>query len=290
MKQIVMMIGVLLLISGCSPVDKEKIEVDGIERTYTEHLPTYRDYPLVIALHGGGESIKSFEGYSQLTELQESSGTFGVVYLQGVDKHWNDGRVELNSSVDDVAFIEKIIKKYRANGANKVYVVGMSNGGVMAQRVACDLDTQIDGIGVVAATQSTYLRDHCPSKATALDALFIFGDKDTAFINSGEIVNPLKPQEVRGHHILITPTVDYWMQRNNCLGVLVESATLDAENDSTIVHQYDVSPCSAKVRYFGVEGGGHRWPNPDAYNLLPKLGKVSHEISAGAEIVKFFGI
>ena len=277
-------------LTGCSDKAESTVNVDGIERNYTEHLPNTKEYDLVIGLHGGGGSIKSFEGYSQLTELQENSDTYGVVYLEGIDKHWNDGRKELNSSVDDVAFIEKIIKKYRADGAQKVYVVGMSNGGLMAQRAACDLDKLIDGIGIVGATQSTYIQTHCSKDASPMDAVFIFGTEDSAFIKSGEIVNPLNPSEVRGHHIQIIPTIEYWTKRNQCLGLLAEKATFDDQDDSTIVHQYDIAPCSAKVRYFEVEGGGHRWPNPDAYNLLPKLGYVSHEISAGEQIVNFFGL
>jgi len=291
MKIIYMLLAVALLFQGCSKVEEEKLDVDGIERGYSDHLPDSETYPLIIGLHGGGGSIKSFEKYAGLTELQESRNSFGVVYLEGVDRHWNDGRSELNSSVDDVAFIEKIIKKYSALGADRFYVVGMSNGGVMAQRVACDLGSSINGIAVVAATQTTDLQNNCKDKKTPMDALFIFGSEDSAFINSGEIVNPLNPSEVRGHHILITPTVSYWQKRNLCIGALSLLETLDAQAfDGTIVKHYTATPCSAKVEYFDVQGGGHRWPNPDAKNLIPALGKASHEISAGEKIVQFFGL
>lgn len=285
----ILVIGVLF--QGCSEVEEKKLEVDGVERHYSAHLPDSKDYALIIGLHGGGGSIKSFEKYAGLTELQENSSRFGVVYLEGIDRHWNDGRTELNSTVDDVTFVEKIIEKYRALGANKFYVVGMSNGGVMAQRVACDLGSKVNGIGVVAATQTTYLRDHCSDNKTVMDALFIFGSEDTAFIDSGEIVNPLNPSEVRGHHILITPTVEYWQNRNLCIGTLNLLETLDAKPfDGTVVNHYGVAPCSAKVEYYEVVGGGHRWPNPDSKNLIPKIGKASHEISAGEKIVQFFGL
>ena len=290
MKIIYVLFAIGLLFQGCSNVERKKLDIDGIERAYSAHLPDIKTYPLIIGLHGGGESIRSFEKYAGLTELQESRNSFGLVYLESVDRHWNDGRSELNSSVDDVAFIEEIIKKYSTLGANKFYVVGMSNGGVMAQRVACDLGSSINGIAVVAATQTTYLRDHCKDSTTVMDALFIFGSEDSAFINSGEIVNPIKPSEVRGHHILITPTVDYWQKRNRCIGDLALIETLDEKPDSTVVNHYTAAPCSAKIEYYEVEGGGHRWPSLDAKNLIPKLGKASHEISAGEKIIQFFGL
>ena len=129
---LIMLSALIVLSSGCSKTD-ESVDVDGIERNYNAEIPSSGSYPLIIALHGGGDTVNSFEDYTKLTVAQKASSEgFGVVYLDGEDKHWNDGRTESGSTADDISFINKIIDKYSAEGANKFYIVGMSNGGVMA--------------------------------------------------------------------------------------------------------------------------------------------------------------
>ena len=280
---------VVLSLTGCSDKAESTVDVDGIERNYTERLPNAKDYALIIALHGGGDSVVSFENYSHLTDEKDKSEKFGVVYLEGEDKHWNDGRSEINATADDVGFINSIIEKYKKEGANKFYVVGMSNGGVMAQRAACDLGDKIDGIAVVAATQSTYLKGHCKANS-ALKTMFIFGTEDSAFLDNYEIVNPLAPSQKRGTHIGITETIAYWIARNNCLSSLTKQATVDDLDDDTSIDIYESGICDAKIKYYSVDNGGHRWPDPTGVKWLPYIGYSSQEISSAEEIVKFFGL
>ena len=70
---------------------------EGRERTYLVHLPTHKTelMPVLFCLHGGGGTA---EGMIKLTqnrfnELADNEG-FIVVYPQGFDKGWNDGRTE----------------------------------------------------------------------------------------------------------------------------------------------------------------------------------------------------
>ena len=244
---------------------------------------------LVIALHGGGGNVSSFESYSKLTDEVNATKRFGVVYPVAIDNHWNDGRSELELSSDDVGFIEKIIDTYREDGYSKFYVVGMSNGGVMAQRIACELGSKINGIAVVAATQSTVLQGSCLDR-NAMDVMFVFGSEDSAFVENGDIVNPLVPSQIRGHHIGIDATLEYWLGRNLCLDFLSLEKTLDTKDDNTVVELYAATACVSKVAYFKVEDGGHRWPDPEAINWLPAVKFASHEISTAKEIVNFFGL
>ena len=75
--------------------DVHRITVDGRERTYQLHLPDSYDgttpLPVVVALHGGGGNVaKARRGY-RLEPLADRDG-FIIVYPQGLDGHWNDGR------------------------------------------------------------------------------------------------------------------------------------------------------------------------------------------------------
>jgi len=264
------------------------LDVDGSDRTFEYRLPDDAS-TMVIALHGGGDKVSTFEDYSKLTAEVNSTQRFGVVYPEGINKHWNDGRAEDGSDADDVGFIDEIITYYKNRSYDKFYIVGMSNGGVMAQRAACELSTKISGIAVVAATQTTVLESACPD-TRPLPAMFVFGSEDTAFLDNGDIVNPLVPSQLRGTHIGITATLDYWQRRNICYNGLIKDTTLNSEDDHTSIDLYNTGLCSANVRYYDVIGGGHRWPDPDSTAWIPSIGYASHEISTAKEIVNFFGL
>ena len=295
MKKWIMLLSMMMLLvlsSGCSNTD-DSVDVDGVERSYNASVPDSSSYALVIALHGGGDTVNSFEDYSKLTEEQESSNdSFGVVYLEGIDKHWNDGRPESGSTADDVAFISNIIDKYAEQGANHFYVVGMSNGGVMAQRVACELADKIDGITVVAATQSSYLHDHCVDNTSPVKSMFVFGDSDPIFSNTASTTDyKIKPN--RGTHVGIVNTLNYWEERNCNGSNLTQSQIIDNTNDGTSVVVYDSGICNADIKYYKVRNGGHRWPDPSGDNnvvITTLAGTASHEFSTAKEIVKFFGL
>ena len=292
-----LVIGLMLVLAGCSvdPIGYPELNsgsvvlnVGGVDRSFEYRLPDDASI-LIIALHGGGDKVSTFEDYSKLSAEANATKSFGVVYPEGINKHWNDGRAEDGSDADDIAFIDEIIAYYSSRSYDKFYVVGMSNGGVMAQRVACELSTEISGIAVVAATQTTVLESACPD-TKPLPAMFVFGSDDKAFLDNGDIVNPLIPSQLRGRHIGITATLDYWQRRNICYNGLSKDTTLDSEDDHTSIDLYNTGLCSANVRYYDVIGGGHRWPDPESTSWIPSLGYASHEISTAKEIVNFFGL
>ena len=288
MKNIVVYLlsGVMFLIfMGCS--SEESVDVNGVERQYVERMPasSVNVATVFIALHGGDDKVSTFEAYSQLTKLQEEHTSIGVVYLEGINKHWNDGRAESGSTADDIAFIDKMITKYEADGVSNIYLVGMSNGGLMVQRAACELGNKIDGMVVVGATQSTYLKDHCIDNTTPIRTMFVFGDADPIFSTSGAI----KPN--RGTHIGIASTLEYWKDRNKCNLDLTIDKTIDTAVDNTSIDVYTAGICNGGLKYYEVNNGGHRWPDPSAENgalIVSVAGRASHDISTANEILAFF--
>jgi polyhydroxybutyrate depolymerase len=97
---------------------RNSIIVDGLERTYLIHIPLSFDktkqMPLVIALHGGGGSgigmvALTLGGFNTLSEREG----FIVVYPDGIENHWNDGRGlsryrAQRENIDDVGFISTL--------------------------------------------------------------------------------------------------------------------------------------------------------------------------------------
>lgn len=145
------------------------IEVDGLRRNYIVNLPpAYHEdtatYALVIGLHGAGGSGKQFEEHYAFSEKADEAG-FIAVYPDGVAgngplsiRTWNAGSCcddAMRENVADVKFISNLIDKMISShhvDPRRVYVTGMSNGGMMAYRLAAELAGKIAAIAPVAST------------------------------------------------------------------------------------------------------------------------------------------
>jgi polyhydroxybutyrate depolymerase len=133
--------------------------------------------PLLVALHGAHQWGTRFEKTSGFDGIAEAN-RFVVVYPDGFgtasgrNRTWNGGDccgAAVRDDVDDVTFIRMLITRLRSQypiDQARVFVVGHSNGGMLAYRLACVLSDEIAAIGV----QSTSLAvDACPlSKPVSL--------------------------------------------------------------------------------------------------------------------------
>jgi len=172
MKQLTSLL--LLLITSQLSAQFDGFPWDGIDRTYLVHLPTAYDeagnFPLVIAMHGGFGNAHNLQNQSQLSVTADDEN-FIVVYPEGVQggvfdiRTWNAGRCcgfASTSDVDDVGFINALIDTLLANYSidmNRVYATGMSNGGFMSYRLACEISDRIAAIAPVAASMSADVCD-----------------------------------------------------------------------------------------------------------------------------------
>lgn len=118
----------------------------GLERNYRLHVPpSYdgsRDVPLVVNIHGFTSNAFQQEGISQIVPISDAAG-FIVVHPNGIDNAWNAGLCCGNADVDDVAFLRTVVAdvggQARIDPA-RIYATGLSNGGAMSQRLACEAD------------------------------------------------------------------------------------------------------------------------------------------------------
>ena len=116
--------------------------------------------PLVILLHGlGGSGAHLFQA-GRLGELARAHRLFVVAPDGTPDRarrlFWNAGDACCNFdrlAIDDVARLRALIDEWRARpGVDpaRVYVVGFSNGGFMAHRLACDAADRIAAVASIA--------------------------------------------------------------------------------------------------------------------------------------------
>ncbi len=132
---------------------------DGSVRTYRLYVPGSlrpgSQRALVLVLHGfGGSAAQAERAYGW--DAEASRHGFVVAYPQGLRRAWNDAGLDRQPKVDDVAFLVRLIDRLSTRFAvepGRVYVAGMSNGGFMAERLACDAADRLAAIGAVAASR-----------------------------------------------------------------------------------------------------------------------------------------
>jgi polyhydroxybutyrate depolymerase len=119
------------------------------------HAPrgAYRPRPLVIALHGAGETGQDFARDTGFSRLADREG-FLVAYPSagGPNAFWNiSGQAPGGSN--DVEVLERSLDQLEAAvcvDRGRVFVTGVSNGGGMTARLGCELSERLAGAAAVA--------------------------------------------------------------------------------------------------------------------------------------------
>ena len=278
-----------LAVSGQPRQQNEQITVDGITRSFVTWLPGdngNNKLPVVIALHGRlgtGESMLSFADFRPLAEKDK----FIIVCPDGISKSWNDGRATpaAKKGINDVKFIGElityIVQKYNGDAA-RVYITGMSNGGMMASRLACELSSRIAAVAVVGASMDSEV-DYHPAKP--LPVMYIQGTNDPLVPFNG---GPMKGAggEIYSHEAVLT----LWAGKAKCdLNPVITNLPVTV-NDGTSVIKEEYSNPSTGIKVIGytLVSGGHTWPGGTQYLPRFMIGKVSHNLDACRVIWEFF--
>jgi polyhydroxybutyrate depolymerase len=267
------------------------IDVNGVSRTYLLYVPpgqSGKHLPAFILLHGGGSTDAQQETYSNFDAFAEAHGLV-VMYPQGIDKHWNDGRVIGHESMaDDVGFMKAMLAEVTAQGLidpKRVYAAGISNGGFMAQHLACLMPEALAGISVVAATQPVDAA--CPSPRP-MPVIFFHGTADKLVPFGG---GPIAPRlGNRGTAMSNAQAVAIWQKRNAC-GAAKRTQVLaaDASDPMSVTVETYSCPAGQGLENVIVQGGGHTWPGAhQRYLVTMILGPVTEKVDANATMWKFF--
>jgi polyhydroxybutyrate depolymerase len=194
--------------AGASP--GQRVKAHGRDRAYTLVVPegyaAQAPYPLVFVLHGGGGS--SAAARSQ-TDLEKASGGRAIfVYPEAHGGTWDLDSPAAQSG--DVALFDAILLVAHNTlcvDARRVFLTGFSNGGYMANQLACKRGDRIRGVVTHAAggpyeSHGSYdATGHltCPGKAVA--SLVVHGNNDN-------VVAPSEGQK----------SLDHWSYANRCGG------------------------------------------------------------------------
>jgi polyhydroxybutyrate depolymerase len=272
------------------------IEVGGLLRTYLIHvppsLPVDKPAPLVCVFHGGGGDAEGTERLTHFSSLADKEG-FLVVYPEGVDKHWNDGRdgpaTKKDKDIDDGAFIAALLdaleKEFKIN-PKRVYATGISNGGIFSHYLGATLADRFAAIApVVGGLADPFHEKFAPKKPVSV--LVMQGTKDPIVPYEGGEIKPGR----RGKIIATDDAIQKWVKHNECAAKPVEDDLPDKDpDDGCTVKRFThgKGKDGTEVVFYKIEGGGHTWPGGTQYLPERVIGKVCRDFDATAVIWEFF--
>ena len=298
----------LLLFSlGCqSFASNEKLQqktfvYDGIDRTCWLYIPdryssSNNILPLVMIVHGGGRSHGAeFAERTGFLPLAEKEG-FIALYPDGIDNQWNDGRGKSfrknkdNINIDDVGFlydlIDYSIKNLKAD-PDRIYLTGLSNGGMMTLRMGIEHSSKFAAIASVIANIPVNISSSVPEKP--LPVLIMNGTDDPLVPWKGGVVTVLGKKY--GEVLSTEQTVQYWIKHNSCNKnpSVMELPDKDKTDHSTVrVSIYGEGKEDSEVILYEIKGGGHSFPGSPVPDRPSIVGYKNKDITATEIIWEFF--
>ncbi len=240
---------------------------NGREREYLYYAPPQAadgpPLPLLLAFHGGGGAAESFAATARFHDMAAREG-FIVAYPQGLGRNgnggtWNTGDgapsgYAARNAIDDVGFVAALIDRLSAQlpvDPKQVFATGMSRGGMLSYRLACELSGRITAIAPVAGVLT--LPDCRPQHPVGL--LHIHGDRDQHVPFDGG----------RGQYT--ARLVEKYRPVKEGIEILRRISGADTEirsqrlSDDTQCYYYGGG--AAPIGYCIVAGGGHAWPGSE---------------------------
>ncbi len=281
-----------------SDVVELTLEHDGLTRRYNLYLPSSYDsetpMPLVMALHGGGSNGAQMARLTGFNELADEMG-FAVVYPYGTGNldsvlTWNAGHCctyALVNQIDDVGFLSTLIDELITNYAidsERIYVTGMSNGGMMTYWAGASLADKIAGIAPVAGTIGGQILEagqliQIPVPSRPVPVIIFHGKEDMRVSYEGGHAE--KTGETRVD-LSVADAVAFWVATNGCTA---GPETQVSANGNIIVEMYNGCVNGANVVLVTIVDGGHAWPG--ARSGLPG-DPPTQDIDASAMMWEFF--
>lgn len=290
---------------------------DGRERRYFVHAApstTPRPRPLLLVLHGGGGNA---EGAQTTTFTHAAADRLGVVavYPEGVVERvlgrpmatWNGGYCcgkARQEGVDDSAFLVAVLDHLAGRVSfdrSRVFATGISNGGIMATRLACERPDRIAGISTVGSPG--YVGGCKDPKPMPVQLIHGTAD-DCALYGGGAECGGCWERATRrwlgiplpARHFACTSVADqaaFWRKVNGC------SDRETVTHDKGAARCVEYADCTSKkpVSVCTVTGGGHTWPG-GVRGCDEKLracrayaevtGPISQDLDANRAMIEFF--
>jgi polyhydroxybutyrate depolymerase len=257
-------LGVVMQTAVARDMNVEAIVIGGRQRLYAiDGATSPGPRPTMLILHGAGGT---FRALGSLPDVARGVGVVTVV-PQGIGGRWNffppgrESEVDraffdrLGGLPDDEGFLRDLTSNLVARGIadpQRIYVVGLSLGGVMALRMACMDSKLFAGMALVIAGMEESTGANC-RPAKPFRVLMVRGTADQTIPDAGGLT-------VRGDRIWSTDRlVSFFRQLNGCGAAAARSVA--THFPQRIETESSVDCSGGPIVLYRVIGGGHEVPS-----------------------------
>lgn len=292
--------------AALAPGDHEfTVDHGQLQRSYIVRVPPAvavgKPLPVVLNFHGGGAHAREQKRYSRMDEIADREG-FIAVYPNGSSGiggrllTWNAGACcgwAAASRVDDVGFAVALLDDLARRVAldpERIYATGLSNGSMMAYRLAAEAAHRIAAVAGVAGAMT--LDPFAP--ALPVPVMHIHSVDDRRALYDGGLGPAFPFTNTRVLHESVDAMLKKWVAHNGCPGqprvevpVRGRPGAADAAH-TALRHSY--APCrgETEVVLWKLTGAGHVWPGGLQDYLPWLLGAGTTVIDANDEMWRFF--
>jgi len=209
---------------------------------------------------------------------------------------WNAGSCcgwARDHDVDDVGFVRQLLDhlgRRIAVDPTRVYATGLSNGAMMAYRLAVEAPDRIAAIAPVAGAMVT--SGGMPGRPVAI--MHIHSVDDARALYAGGLGPPFPITRQRVAHPPVAQTLSRWVELNGCpVDPVVQQTrrgTTGSPNEGHTATLLVYGPCrdGVEVAHWKLTGAGHVWPGGKQHFMERTLEPSTTIIDASTEIWRFF--
>ncbi|MEX1032608.1 MAG: PHB depolymerase family esterase [Cellvibrionaceae bacterium] len=278
--------------------EQRQLDLGETRRSYLLHIPvtiaqaeTEQSWPLVILLHGGGGNGQQISEVAGLTDVAMREN-FIVAYPNGSGRFrsqltWNAETCcayAMTEGVDDIGYINQLLDDALSNfpvDGNRIYLAGLSNGGMMTYRLASALNHRLAGVAIVSGA---LFADQAQPDAP-IPVLIVHGREDEILPwEGGKSDRRRITASMNQPFLAVDEAFSFWLKANGC------DATAQREpKDQYTVFKGQNCNDRGTVQLVELFAGAHAWPGGKA-NLSTRLrGENPEQLVSASEMVwRFF--